>query len=76
MPSTEGDETQKERKEKQLMKAKKRALSSSIMADIREELDQDRPSEIRVCSGSTSDQLILAVIKRILYRMIIMSLWS
>ncbi|ELT87333.1 hypothetical protein CAPTEDRAFT_220071 [Capitella teleta] len=43
----EGDDTQKERKEKQMMKAKKRALSSSIMADIREELDEDRPAEIK-----------------------------
>ena len=44
----EGDETEKERLEQRINKAKKRAISSSIMADLREELDKDRPTEIRV----------------------------
>ena len=44
---SEGDETQKQRQERQMEKTRKRALSSSIMHDLRQEYD-DGPEEVRV----------------------------
>ena len=43
----EGDDTQKERQERQMERTRKRALSSSIMQDLRQEYD-DGPEEMRV----------------------------
>ncbi|KAI0219446.1 Neuroguidin-A [Lamellibrachia satsuma] len=42
----EGDDTQKERQERQMERTRKRALSSSIMQDLRQEYD-DGPEEMR-----------------------------
>merc|ERR1712083_922544 len=43
----DGDETQKERQERLVERKKKKALSSSIMRDLRAEYYQDGPEEIK-----------------------------
>ena len=44
---TEGDETEQDRDQKILERAKKRALSTSMLRELREELNEG-PTEIRV----------------------------
>lgn len=49
-PSVDGDETAQTRQQKQLERAKKRALQSSVMQELREEY-MDTPTEITQASA-------------------------
>lgn len=50
---TDGDDTIKQKQEKQLQRAKKRALSSSVIRELKEEY-YDGPEEIKVSQSNVS----------------------
>lgn len=54
---SEGDETEMDKDQKVLERAKKRALSTSMLRELREEFSEG-PTEIRVSMGNTRAVLV------------------